>query len=72
MPEDSGSRYRSPAFSLKWGDVLVRKVRQLSFLAQILFELSQKKTKGGQIDNRGLISKTPKIYVRNLIDRIAR
>ena len=46
MPEDSGSRYRSPAFSLKRGDVLVRKVRQLSFVAQILFELSQNKRKG--------------------------
>ena len=46
MPEDSGSMYRSPAFSLKRGDVLVRKVRQLSFVAQILFELSQNKRKG--------------------------
>ena len=36
MPEDSGSRYKRPAFSLK-----LEKPENLSFLAQILFESSQ-------------------------------
>ena len=36
MPENSGSRYKRPAFSLK-----LEKPENLSFLAQILFESSQ-------------------------------
>ena len=48
IPEDSGSKYKSAAFSLKWGGMCqLEKPENLSFPAQTLFELSQKKQYGG-------------------------
>ena len=49
MPEESGSRYKSPGFSLLSGMCQLEKPENFSFLAQILFELSQKNDGGGQI-----------------------
>ena len=43
MPEDSGSKYKSTAFNL----CFLEMPENLSFLDQILFEFSQKKTIGG-------------------------
>ena len=55
MPEESGSRYKSPGFSLLSGMCQLEKPENFSFLAQILFELSQKNDEGGQIDTPPLI-----------------
>ena len=43
MPEDSGYRYKIPAFSLSLRSMCwLEKPENLSYLAQLLFELSQK------------------------------
>jgi len=51
IPEDLGSRYTSPALSE--GNGWLEKPENLSFRAQLLFELSQKNNRGerGQIDS---------------------
>ena len=49
MSADLGSRDKSQASSLKWENVLVRKAKNLSFLAQIFWVIAIKRL-GGQID----------------------